>query len=282
MSHPTTINLTRPITSDTPAGALLPWEAPYRTEDIVTLTANGANLFHITMGSGSATRLLGPGLGTPGGATTERLAPDRMVNRDASVVRVGPREPSGSVGAIDPDLLRAAFAAATPAKGDAVLLVTGWGDTDRWRDDPHYYLDTPHLTEPAAETLADLLAELDSDVLLTDCAYLDSPGGAHARSEWTDLVPWLRPPFPSDAARTYLEHYRPDRVRRDWAATLALTSRIWTVVGLVGCGGLPADRVRLTIAPLNVHGVGEVPCTVVAQEIVQERDDGAPARTFPR
>ncbi|WP_326550412.1 cyclase family protein [Micromonospora sp. NBC_01813] len=280
MSRSTTINLTRPITTDTPAGALLPWEAPYRTEDIVTLTVNGANLFHITMGSGSATRLLGPGLGAPDGATTDQIAPERLVNRDATVVRVdpGPASSAGSAGAIEPDELRAAFAAAAPLRGDAILLVTGWGDTDRWRDDPSYYLATPHLTESSAETLVGLLAETGSDLLLTDCAYLDSPAGSQARSEWTDLVPWLRPPFPSDAARTYLEHYRRDRVRRDWAATLALTAQIWTVVGLVGCGGLRADRVRLTIAPLNVQGVGEVPCTVIAQE----RDDGAPARTFPR
>ena len=69
------INLTRPITPHSPAGTYLPWEAPYRVEDIVTLKVNGANLFHITMGSGAATRLLAPNLGDPEAATTRDLAP---------------------------------------------------------------------------------------------------------------------------------------------------------------------------------------------------------------
>jgi len=254
------INLTRPITPHSPAGTYLPWEAPYRVEDIVTLKVNGANLFHITMGSGAATRLLAPNLGDPEAATTRDLAPERLLNREATVVRVTP----APGGALEADRLRAAIEAAAPRHGDAVVLVTGWGDTDHWRTDEQYYLDTPFLPEPAAETLAELLSGLGVDLLLTDCAYLDQPRRSPLAQEWISLPPWLRPPWPSDATRVYLDHYRPDQARRDWAATLALTSRIWSVVGLVGCGALPGTRTRLTIAPLPVEGVGEVPCTVIA------------------
>jgi kynurenine formamidase len=252
----TTINLTRPITTESPAGSLFPWEAPYRTEDIATLTYNGANLFHITMGSGSATRLLGPALGSPTGATVDRLRPEQLVNRDAVVVPVG----TGEIGADD---IRAAIGGADIRPGDAVVLATGWGDDPARFDTDAYYLDGPYLTTEGAETLAGLLGRNGTDLVLTDCVHLDRP--EHARTEWTALQPWLRPAFPSDAARTYLAHYKPAKVRRDWAATVALTSSVWTVAGLVGCGALIGRRVRLTLAPLNVQGVGEVPCTVIAQ-----------------
>lgn len=254
------INLTRPITPNSPAGTFLPWEAPYRVEDIVTLEVNGANLFHITIGSGAATRLLAPGLGNAGAATTRDIAPDRLLNRAATVVRITP----APGGALEADRLRAAIEAAAPRPGDAVILATGWGDTDHWRTDEQYYLDTPFLPEPAAEALAQLLCDLGVDLLLTDCAYLDQPRRSALAQEWINLPPWLRPSWPSDATRVYLEHYRPERARQDWAATLALTARIWSVVGLVGCGALPGNRTRLTIAPLPVEGVGEVPCTVIA------------------
>ncbi|MER7009422.1 cyclase family protein [Dactylosporangium sp. NPDC000555] len=268
---PTTINLTRPISTESAAGTLFPWEAPYRTEDIATLQYNGANLFHITMGSGSATRLLGPAFGSPSGATIDQLPPARLVNRDAIVVPLA-AEAGGEIGE---EQVRAALAAADLRRGDAVVLMTGWGDDPGRHDADAYYLDSPYLSLPAAETLADLLGRNDTDLVLTDCVYLDRPGGEYARTEWTALQPWLRPAFPSDAARTYLAHYRPDKVQRDWAATLALTAQIWTVLGLVGCGALGWRRIRLTLAPLNVQGVGEVPCTVVAQ---LPGDEGAAAR----
>ncbi|MFC0531807.1 cyclase family protein [Phytohabitans kaempferiae] len=257
----TTINLTRPITTESPAGSHYPWEAPYRTEDIATLTYNGANLFHITMGSGAATRMIGPGLSDPDGATVDKLRPEQLVNRDAVVVAIPAGEtPGREIGA---DAIRAALDAADLRAGDAVVLATGWGDDPARFTDDDYYLDSPYLTVEAATTLAELLTRNGTDLVLTDCVYLDRP--AHARDEWTTLKPWLRPVFPSDAATTYLAHYRPDSVRDDWAATVALTSSVWTVAGLVGCGALAGRRIRLTLAPLNVQGVGEVPCTVIAQ-----------------
>ncbi|TDB92297.1 cyclase family protein [Micromonospora fluostatini] len=265
-----TVNLTRPITTDSPAGSLFPWEAPYRTEEIATLTYNGANLFHITMGSGSATRLLGPALGSPSGATVDQLPPQRLVDRAAVVVSC----PAGPGGEISADTVRAALADADLRSGDAVVLATGWGDDPSRFADEAYYLDGPYLGVEAARALVEILGANSSDLLLTDCLYLDRPGGDHARTEWTALQPWLRPAYPSDAAKTYLAHYRPDKVRHDWAATLALTGSVWTVAGLVGCGALVGRRVRLTLAPLNVQGVGEVPCTVIAQV---PSDDGAPA-----
>jgi kynurenine formamidase len=269
-----TINLTRPISTGSAAGSLFPWEAPYRTEDIATLTYNGANLFHITMGSGAATRLIGPALSSPQGATIDQLAPERLVNRTATVVTCRP----DADGRLTPELVTAALADARPATGDAIVLRTGWGDQPDRLESDAYLLDGPYLTPEAAGALADWLAGNSSDLLLTDCVYLDRPGGEHARTEWTALQPWLRPTYPSDAARTYLEHYRPEKVRRDWAATVALTASIWTVVGLVGCAALTRQRVRLTLAPLNVQGVGEVPCTVIAQI---PGDDGDPATPVP-
>ncbi|MGW0507180.1 cyclase family protein [Micromonospora sp. NPDC003241] len=256
-----TVNLTRPITTESPAGSFFPWEAPYRTEEIATLTYNGANLFHITMGSGSATRLLGPALGSPTGATVDQLPPQRLLGR-AAVVLSCPVAPGGEISA---DAVRAALDDADLRTGDAVVLATGWGDDPDRFADAAYYLDGPYLSVAAAQLLVERLRANSSDLLLTDCLYLDRPGGDHARTEWTALQPWLRPAYPSDAATIYLHHYRPDKVRHDWAATLALTESIWTVAGLVGCGALAGRRIRLTLAPLNVQGVGEVPCTVVAQ-----------------
>jgi hypothetical protein len=109
------------------------------------------------------------------------------------------------------------------------------------------------------------MEERGSDLLLTDCAHLDRPGGEFARKEWLELAPWLRPPWPSDQAKVYLRHYTPEKVKADWSASRALTRNASVVVGLANCGALSGPSARLTILPMSIEDVAEAPCTVVAE-----------------
>lgn len=258
----TVVNLTLPIAPYGPIGSTFPWESPYWTEDIATVERNGAHLSYISMGSGTGTRLRGPSFARADAPSTAQCDLDVLVNRDAVVLRI----PKRAGEAISPADVDAAIAASGDWRGSAVVIVTGWGDEERWRElGERYALESPHFTLEAAQQLRSVMRERTSDLLLTDCAHLDRIGAAHARAEWASAVPWQRPPWPSDQAKTYLRHYSPQNVQADWAASIALTRDAWAVVGLVNGGALRERRVRLTILPMFIQDVGEAPCTVVAE-----------------
>lgn len=259
MSH--VVNLTRPIAVASVAGSVLPWESPYRTEPIATLKLNGANLFHIEMSPSAATRLVGARIVDPKATSTRDLDPSTLLNRSATMVRV-PGEPGRGLTGAD---LTEALDQVRPLHGDALVLVTGWGDqAPEVFTGEGYVCDAPYLLPEAVEVLRKVLAEIDSHLLLTDMPYIDRAGGTHAREEWMELQPWVRPPWPSPNAGAYVRHYTKSKVEQDWSATFALLRTAWTVLGLVGCAALGTTRVLLNIAPFQVVDVGEVPCTVVA------------------
>lgn len=258
-------NLTLPISPWFSVGGIMPWETPHQREDIVTVERNRAHLFYIRTGSGTGTRLRTSGYGIADGGNTYGLKLDRLVDRDAVVLRI----PKQAGEAIERDDVSSAIDAAawstTETRGAAVVLVTGWGDNQRFRElGEAYVVDSPYLTADAAHELAAQMERIGSDLLLTDCVDIDRAGGTHAREEWVSQVPWLRPPWPSDQAKAYLRHYPREKAVADRAATLSLTSRTTVVVGLAGGGELNSDRAVLTVLPMPVTDVAEVPCTVVA------------------
>ena len=128
-----------------------------------------------------------------------------------------------------------------------------------------YSISSPHFAPAAAEWLSVETKERGCDLLLTNYAHLDRPGGEFARKEWSELVPWLRPPWPSDQAKAYLRHYTSEKVQADWSVSVALTRSASVVVGLANCGALNGPTARLTILPMSVEDVAEAPCTVVAE-----------------
>lgn len=257
------INLTRSIRTDAVAGSMLPWETPYTTEPIATLERNGANLFHIQMSPAASTRLIGARVARPEAPSIRDIEPHVLLDRPATVIRI----PASTGTQITRGVVIEAIQAAEPRVGDALLLVTGWGDRSAAAAiDEAGVRSAPVMTAAAVAALGDVVAELRCPLVLVDLPYLDGIGGPTVQEEWGTLEPWLRPSWPSSAARAYLRHYSPSAVAADWRPLVALLDRTLLVLGIVGGGALQGPRVTVNVAPLQVDDVGEAPCTVVARQ----------------
>jgi kynurenine formamidase len=251
------VSLTRPISVTSRAGTTLPWERPYSTEPIATLTHNGANLFHIDMSPSASTRILSARIGDAAQPSLRELDPALLLNRRTSVVRVAPRGTE-----IAADELARALDDAALERAAALLLLTGWGDgiTD---ENPE---DAPHLSIEAVEVLCGALEAHDIDLVLTDLPYLTAPGGRNAGADWLSVAPWFRPSWPSSSSAAYLgRHYTRGHVLEDWKPTLDLLERSLLVLGVVNGDAVTTQNVVINVAPFQVRDVGEAPCTVVAQ-----------------
>ncbi len=257
------VNLTIPLYPFFPVGSTFPWDAPFRTEDITSYERNAARLTFISMGGDSGTRLMGAGLFSSDAPKLESLPLDTLVNKKTRVLSI----PKGAREAIDADEVNRAFSqAADLAMGNAVLIATGWGDGQRWKIlGERFALESPYFTRPAADCLLDYLARYRTNLLLTDCAYLDHLGAQFVRKDWIKAPAWQRPGWPSDQAQGYLRQYTADQALADWAVTRRILAHTWAIAGLANCGALPAKQVRITCLPMFVQGAGEAPCTVVAE-----------------
>lgn len=254
------VNLTRPIREGSAAGRVLPWETPYRTEPIATLERNGANLFFIEMSPSASTRLVGGRIADASRPSTRDVDPGIILNRAATTVSL-PAQVGESITA---EALRAAVQAAAPRQGDALLLVTGWGDREHDSFSDAYVLDAPALDADAVASLTEIARQGGHSLILTDLPYLAGPGGATVREEWVSAEPWHRPSWPSASAKAYLDHYGPSKVAADWGPLFALLEVSWLVLGLSGCAQVAPGRSIVSVAPLQVDDAGEAPCTVVA------------------
>src|SRR5690606_37058974 len=119
------ISLTRPISTESATGTLLPWERPYTTEPIATLTHNGANLFHIDMSPSASTRILSQRLVDENATGVFELDPARILNRAAVVARI----PAGGDQITASDLT-AALAGVQLRSGSALVVLTGFDAAD--------------------------------------------------------------------------------------------------------------------------------------------------------
>ncbi|HEY1232602.1 MAG TPA: cyclase family protein [Candidatus Binatia bacterium] len=158
-----------------------------------------------------------------------------------------------------------AFSAARPAKGDAFLISTGWGDKRHPQAEGNeYILGSPHFSFDAARTLAQALYENENDLLLTDTAVLGLPK-AHIIPEWFSMLPAAS--AESAEARMYLHLYDSDKAKKDFAVEMEFArAGITTVRKLVECRRIKNQRVKLMVSPLNiVRGVAST-CRVVAVE----------------
>jgi kynurenine formamidase len=188
------------------------------------------------------------------------IEPGRLTLRPTAVVTVA----AAAGGEIGPADLDQAIDAVDVRPGDALLLRTGWGDDSvRFRGTDRYLLDSPYLAPATAAHLASRMDELGSDLLLTDSGLVGRPQ-RHLIPQWASLMP--RPaPWPSEAARVYLQSYTEDRVREDWAADLELARAGKMVVKrLIGCGAVHEPRVRVIVAPLLLLRAIGATCRVVA------------------
>ncbi len=190
-------------------------------------------------------------------ARLDEVPVDKMVLRPAAVLAVAKSEGEEITKA---DVQRA-FEAARPAKGDAILIATGWGDKPCGES---YVLGSPHLTLEAAQYLAPRMNENQNDLLLTDTALVGWPD-KHLMPEWCSFLP---PPAAESAeARMYLHLYDGEKAKKDFAVEIEFArAGIMTVRKLVHCGQIQKDRIKIIVSPLKVvRGVAST-CRVVALE----------------
>jgi len=88
----------------------------------------------------------------------------------------------------------------------------------------------------------------------------------HIIPEWCERTP--RPKgWPSDEAKKFVRNYTPEKLIEDWGGVMPLPQAgIMILGGLVNLGALNKKRVKVTIFPLKIKGVGGGPCRVAAIE----------------
>src|SRR5215831_12706091 len=152
-----------------------------------------------------------------------------------------------------------------PAKGDALLVTTGWGDRSyRELEGGAYVLQSPRFSLAAAKYLGERMRDNDNDLLLIDTALLGWPGN-YLIPEWCSMIP--TPPVESGEARMYLHLYNTGKTKADFAVEMEIARLgIMTVRKLVHCGQIKNPRIKVIVAPLQiVRGVAAT-CRVVAVE----------------
>lgn len=262
------VNLTLPLYPFMPVGNVWAWDSPFQRIPIMTAESHGLSAHHFTLHSETGTRLM---LGACYDADAPRLHEldyKQFVNRPTVVVDI-PKGPNEEI--LPEDIDRTLAVDDDFRDGDAVLIRTGWGDGERYRElGDAYASTTPHFSVAGAERLIEVMATRHSDVMLTDCAYIGNLGYAFMFPEWSSREPWDRPPFPSQQARIYMRHYTPERGAGggapDWAASVPLHGAMSPVAALANCGSLTRNRVRVTVLPLFLRGAEGAPCSVVAVE----------------
>src|SRR5262249_10990925 len=150
-----------------------------------------------------------------------------------------------------------------PAKGDALLVTTGWGDRSyRELEGDAYVLQSPRFSLAAAKYLGERMRDNDNDLLLIDTALLGWGGNYHI-PEWCWMIPTT--PVESGEARMYLHLYNTDKAKADFAVEIEIARLgIMTVRKLVHCGQIKNPRIKVIVAPLQiVRGVAAT-CRVVA------------------
>jgi kynurenine formamidase len=186
---------------------------------------------------------------------------EKLFLRDTTVAPIA----KGNQEEIDRSDVEKALDCSRWAKGEALLIATGWGDRPYYElEGGAYVLQSPHFSLEAAKYLGERMKENQSDLLLVDTASLGWPDH-YLIPEWCSLLP--PPPVESGEARMYLHLYDADKAKEDFAVEIELARfGIMTVRKLVHCAQMKSPRVRIIVAPLQiVRGVAST-CRVVAVE----------------
>lgn len=217
----------------------------------------------IVVGSDTGTCLTLPSLFADFRATAriDELPVEKLVLRPTTVAAI----PKGNEEEISRSDVEKALDASRPARGDALLITTGWGDRSSHDfEGGAYVLQSPHFSLQAANYLGERMRDNDNDLLLADTALLGWPT-SHLIPEWCSMLP--TPAVESGEARMYLHLYNSDKAKTDFAVEMALANLgIMTVRKLVRCGEIKKPQIKIIVAPLKiVRGVAAT-CRVVAVE----------------
>ena len=261
-------NLTLPLYPHMPVGNVWAWDSPFRMTKTMTREQHGVEQYAMSFHSEAGTRLMLSACYDDEAARIDELDYTAFINREAVVVDI----PKAAGEDLTADDFEQALADNSDFRdGDAVLIRTGWGRTDHYRElGDDYAKFTPHFTVAGAEKLIEFMKAKNSDLMLTDCAYVGNLGEGFMFREWAEREPWDRPPFPSDQARAYMRHYTPARGAGggapDWAASLPLHEWLTPVPALTNVDLITSTRIRVTVLPLFLAGGEGAPCTVFAFE----------------
>ena len=217
----------------------------------------------IVVGSDTGTCLTLPSVFADFRKTTrlDGLPVEKLVLRPTTVATI----PKGNEQEITRTDVEKALDTCRPAKRDAVLITTGWGDRlSQDLEGGAYVLQSPHFSLEAGRYLSQRMNENESDLLLVDTALLGWPG-SHLIPEWCSMFP--PPPVESGEARMYLHLYNTDKAKADFAVEMEFAKLgIMTVRKLIHCGQIKKPKVKVIVAPLQiVRGVAAT-CRVVAVE----------------
>jgi kynurenine formamidase len=217
----------------------------------------------MVVGSDSGTCLALPSLFAQFRKTTrlDQVPVEKLFLRPATIANIK----KGDGEEISTADVQKAFGAARPAKGDAFLIVTGWGDKPHHQAEGNeYVLRSPHITIDAAQYLAQAMHDNENDLLLTDMAVLGLPE-SHIIPEWFSMLP--PPAAESPEARMYLHLYDSEKAKKDFIVDMEFARMgIMTVRKLIHCGRIKNQRIKMIVSPLHiVRGVAST-CRVVAVE----------------
>jgi kynurenine formamidase len=258
------INLTIPFYPFMPVGNVWPQDPSFRPRPIMTHGEQGVRVDYLAVHSESGTRIMTKATYDPKFPKIGEIDLGQLVDMSTVVVDI-PKNAGEEITAADID----ERIAADPEyqDGDAILIRTGWGDGERFRKmGDAYTTTTPHFSDAGATRLAEVMRERKTSLFGIDVAYIGNLAPYHMRPEWVDLPPWLRPPFPSEQARTYMRHYTPDKGLKDWSASRPLHGVGSVLAALCNTGNIRTKRVLLTALPLYIEKAPGAPITVVAVE----------------
>jgi kynurenine formamidase len=262
------LNLTLPLYPYMPVGNVWAWDSPFRMTPTMSLEKHGVEQYAMSFHSEAGTRLMLGACYDDEAPRIDDLDYTPFVNRETVVVDI-PKEADEEL--MPQDFDRALLDNPDFHDGDAVLIRTGWGRTDRYLEiGDDYARHTPHFSVQGAERLVEIMHARNTNLMLTDCAYVGNLGVGFMYGEWASREPWDRPPFPSDQAKAYMRHYTPERGAGggapDWAASLPLHAGLTPVPALTNCDQITSARIRVTVLPLMLDRAEGASCTVFAFE----------------
>ena len=258
------IDLTIPLYEGMSFGRVYPQERPFEIETISSWDT-GLRLDNFSVYCEQGTRLI---LCSLDAACKDgpKIGDVNIVLRDMVVVDV-PKGPSELVTAEE---VERAIAKVDFREGDAVLFRTGWGDDKRYSKlGVDYELTCPHFgSDDTLKKIVEIMKAKKSDLFCYDTANCTDMNATF--KDWVSQKP-LPPTWPSPQAKERMAKRVAERlavkIPPEGVGLFRLTrAGINLIGGLVNCGEIKQERVKLIALPLKVKEVPVAPCNVVAVE----------------
>jgi kynurenine formamidase len=246
-------------------GDVFPQERPFEIESVFSWDIDGLRTDNFSVYGEQGTRLL---LYSSLEAVKDgpKLDEIDIVLQDTVVVDV----PKGPKEVVTGEEVERACAKADFRQGDALIVRTGWGDGERYyklgRD---YELKSPYYGgDETWKKIVEILTAKKCPLFCYDTA--NAMNMAESYRDWVEQKPRPKPwPSPEAKARVRkeFEALQLKKMPEEGRVLLRVSrARINMIGGLVNCGEIKKERVKLIALPLRVKGATAAPCNVVAIE----------------